>query len=93
MPEEKVRDLADGRVYSGEQAKAVGLVDVLGNMEDAIDLAAKRGGITGMPRVVYAQMRAKSWWERLLFSLFSGGLEKGEGWGLRYQVSLFLSHS
>jgi protease-4 len=48
---EQVRHLADGRVYTGSQAKKVGLVDELGNFRDALDIAAKRGGIKGEPRV------------------------------------------
>lgn len=87
MPSEKVRELADGRVYSGEQAKSLGLVDLMGNLEDAIDLAAKRVGIKGTPQVVYAQGAEKSWWERLLFSTLGRRIAKGEGWGLRYEWS------
>lgn len=34
---EEVRELADGRIYSGKQAYELGLVDELGNLEDAID--------------------------------------------------------
>lgn len=85
MPEEKIKELADGRVYSGEQAKGLGLVDVLGNMEDAIDLAAKRGGIKGAPQIMRSRSEDKSWWEKLLFSFFGGKLRGGEGWGLRYE--------
>ncbi len=87
LPVKTVRKLADGRVYSGEQAKAAGLVDVLGTMEDAIELAAKRGSIKGEPQIVYARTRKRSWWERLLFSLLSEQLEYRERWGLRYQWS------
>ncbi len=85
MEESKVRELADGRIYSGEQAKEMGLVDTLGNMDDAIDLVSKRAGIEGVPQVIYSKARGKNWWERLLFSLFSEQLEMGRNWGLRYQ--------
>jgi len=85
MEVSKVRELADGRIYSGEQAKEIGLVDSLGNMEDAIDLVSKRAGIEGIPQVIYSRAREKSWWERLLFSLFSEQLDIGRNWGLRYQ--------
>ena len=51
MPVEKVRELADGRVYTGRQAKALGLVDELGSRDDAIRLAAELGGIEGWPRI------------------------------------------
>ena len=52
MPRRRVLELADGRVFTGKQAKAAGLVDVLGDFEDAVDLAARMGGIKGKPTVV-----------------------------------------
>ncbi len=52
MPLERVRELADGRIYTGAQAKELGLVDALGGLEDALDLAARLAGIRGKPRVV-----------------------------------------
>ena len=45
----KVKTLADGRIYTGNQAKALGLVDDLGNMYDAIDAVAKAANIKGKP--------------------------------------------
>jgi len=47
MDRHMVRQLADGRIYTGIQAKELGLVDDLGNLYDAIDGAAKMAGITG----------------------------------------------
>lgn len=52
LPLENVRELADGRVYSGRQALELGLVDELGNFNDAIAKAAGLGGIVGEPRIV-----------------------------------------
>lgn len=52
MSRNKVLQLADGRVFTGRQAKENGLVDVLGNYYDAIDLTGKLAGIKGEP-VVY----------------------------------------
>jgi protease-4 len=51
MKPEAVRKLADGRAYTGSQAKKVGLVDELGNFRDALDIAAKRGKIQGEPKI------------------------------------------
>ena len=51
MKVEEVRRLADGRVYTGSQAKRVKLVDELGNFRDALDVAAKRGKIQGEPKL------------------------------------------
>nr|NIO10051.1 signal peptide peptidase SppA [Deltaproteobacteria bacterium] len=85
MEESKVRELADGRIYSGEQAKDLGLVDNLGNMDDTIDMISKRAGIKGAPQVIYSRIRDERWWESLLFSLFSEQVKVGRSWGLRYQ--------
>jgi len=51
MEEGTVRKLADGRVYTGKEALALGLVDALGTYEDALAEAAKLAGIEGEPRV------------------------------------------
>ena len=52
LDEATVRQLADGRIYSGRQAQANGLVDELGNLDDAIAKAAELGGISGEPRII-----------------------------------------
>ncbi len=52
LPQEKVRQLADGRIYTGSQAKEIGLVDELGGKREAIELATKLAGIKGEPEVV-----------------------------------------
>ena len=52
MPEDQVRKLADGRVYTGIDALDKGLIDALGYQDDAIAKAADLGGITDVPRVV-----------------------------------------
>jgi protease-4 len=53
LPEEKVRRVADGRVISGEEAVAAGLVDKLGNFYAAVDLAMERAGVKGDPELTY----------------------------------------
>jgi protease-4 len=52
MDRDSVAKIADGRIFSGEQAKALGLVDALGNLEDAVADAGKLAKIAGEPRVV-----------------------------------------
>ena len=52
LDEAKVRELADGRIYSGKQAQEVGLVDELGNFSDAVAHAADLGGILEEPRII-----------------------------------------
>lgn len=49
LPVAKVRALADGRVFTGNQALKAGLVDKLGNFHDAIQVAADLAGIKGKP--------------------------------------------
>jgi len=51
IPVEKVKPLADGRIYSGRQALDLHLVDQLGDSEDAIMLAGQLSGISGRPKV------------------------------------------
>ncbi|AKB77011.1 Periplasmic serine protease [Methanosarcina horonobensis HB-1 = JCM 15518] len=53
MSRSEVKELADGRIYSGSRAKELGLVDDFGNLYDAIDKAAELGGVQGEPKVVY----------------------------------------
>lgn len=52
LTEEAVHGFADGRIFSGEAAVELGLVDSLGYEEDAIATAAELGNITGEPRVI-----------------------------------------
>lgn len=49
---EKVRRLADGRIFSGNQAKELGLVDDLGGLRDAIEITSEMVGIKGEPKIV-----------------------------------------
>ncbi len=51
-----VRQLADGRVYTGRQARVAGLVDKIGGLEDAVEEAKKRAHITTEPRIVRPDM-------------------------------------
>jgi protease-4 len=50
---DQIKMLADGRIYSGEQAKAAGLVDDIGYLDEAIDLAKKNAGLTEARVVTY----------------------------------------
>lgn len=64
----KVREVADGRIFTGEIAKDLGLVDQLGNLPDAIDLAGRLGGIKGKVEAVHLPKEKLS-----LLNLFLGG--------------------
>jgi len=65
LSQEKVRNLATGQLYSGVEAKELGLVDELGGLDTAIDLAAELAGVTA-PEVEYYQQPSKSLLESLL---------------------------
>ncbi|AIS51955.1 signal peptide peptidase SppA, 36K type [Thermoanaerobacter kivui] len=53
MPIDKVKELADGRIFTGRQALKIGLVDKLGDFYDAVDIAAEEAGIKDKPVLKY----------------------------------------
>lgn len=56
LPAGEVKKIADGRIFSGQQAKEYGLVDRLGNFSDAVMLAAELAGMDTkkkMPELIY----------------------------------------
>lgn len=57
LPRERIETVADGRILSGRQALELGLVDQLGNLQDAIETAARMGGIPGKPQIVQIEER------------------------------------
>jgi len=72
MPRVRVVAVADGRIFSGEQALELGLVDELGNLQDAIKRAGSIAGIDGEPRVIYPEKEKPS----LLEFLIEGAAEQ-----------------
>jgi len=68
---EQIRRLADGRIYAGEQAKAAGLVDAVGYLDDAIELAKKEAGLAEARVVVYR--RPGDYRPNIYARLLSGG--------------------
>ncbi len=66
LPVDDVRKIADGRIYSGQQALDIHLVDKLGGLREAVDLAAERAGITGEPQRIEFEEKESSWiWKRV----------------------------
>jgi protease-4 len=51
---EQVRSLADGRVFSGRDAKEKKLIDEIGNFQDAVNITASLAGISGKPNLLRA---------------------------------------
>jgi protease-4 len=89
IPEENVREIADGRILMGEMALKLGLVDELGNLEDAVLTAAQMGKIEGEPELIYAKKRKYSLLDLLLGSDISerlNGLLEIAYDPLRYQM-------
>jgi len=63
---ERVSQVADGRIFTGERAKELGLVDELGNLKDAISAAAEMAAIEGEPKLVYPDREKPSLLEYIL---------------------------
>lgn len=59
----QVEKLADGRIFTGAQARELKLVDELGGLSDAITLGAKLAGIDGEPEVIYTGRRQFNIWK------------------------------
>lgn len=53
MPEARVREIAEGRIYTGKRAKELKLVDELGGFDDAVAAAWGLAGQSGEPKVQY----------------------------------------
>jgi protease-4 len=87
MDQEKVMQIADGRILTGEQAKQIGLVDQIGNLQDAIDIVAKMVGIEGKPNILYPKRRF-SLWELLVREATSAVLDtlNEKGFELNYRL-------
>lgn len=90
---EQVRPYADGRIFSGRQAKEFKLVDELGGIDAAIAEAGKLGGIQGEPKVEYPKKEKKLLRELLgddAESMFEGAAIKAidhlVGTGLQYRM-------
>jgi len=82
----KVKAIADGRILTGEQAKQLGLVDQMGNLQDAIETVAKLVGIEGKPQVVYPRKKYTIW-DFLLKDIARGIVEilNDKGFELNYR--------
>lgn len=63
IPTEKMDAIADGRVYTGEQALELGLIDRIGGMPVAVKELAKAAGIKGEPKLVRF-LDEEPWWIR-----------------------------
>ena len=71
IPKEAVHEVAQGRVWTGQRAIEKGLVDVLGGLETAIELAAESAEIEDYKIVEYPKI-TKEFWEQILEDMSTG---------------------
>jgi protease-4 len=65
MPVNRVREIANGKVYTGSQALDLGLVDMLGSLQEAVLLAGELAGVEGEPTVVKPRSQEMRIWDLL----------------------------
>lgn len=76
LSEQKVDEIARGRVWSGNDAQSLGLVDQFGSLEDAADAAAKLAGVDADDYVI-EEMEPEHNFTSKLLSTFSGSIHLG----------------
>ncbi len=67
MDRTSVEALAQGKVYAGEKAKEIGLVDELGTLDQAIEAAAGKAGLSDY--AITTLLPPLSWWDRLFYQI------------------------
>ncbi|HUJ27974.1 MAG TPA: signal peptide peptidase SppA [Myxococcales bacterium] len=75
LPEAKVREIAEGRVYTGRQAKELKLVDELGGLDDAVAAAWQMAGQGGEPKVQYPPRERELSLRDLMRGAFQGAFQ------------------
>ncbi len=90
LPEAQVRLLADGRIFTGEQALALKLVDRLGNLPDALAEAGRLAGITGEP-LQFKPKKEKKLLDMLVEETATqiGGMARRQGFSMSYELGTF----
>jgi len=88
MTREQVLEVASGRVWSGIQAQRIGLVDVLGGLDDAINIAAAKAGVSDNFRIAYFPEQ-KSFFERIISELSRDVQAKYMQFKLGHQYYIF----
>lgn len=85
MDPHQVKKYADGRIFTGQQALELNLIDALGDYEDAVDVAALMAGIDGEPEIIKERKRRDSVYD-LLFEKVRGLLHLSNGMHLQYRM-------
>ncbi|OIP63895.1 MAG: signal peptide peptidase SppA [Nitrospirae bacterium CG_4_9_14_3_um_filter_53_35] len=65
MAMDKIKEIANGSIFSGRQALGLGLVDKLGSFQDAVDLTKELTGIKGEPDLIYEKKENLKWLDLL----------------------------
>jgi len=81
MDKDEIYSFADGSIFTGLQAYNIGLIDTLGGLKEAIDLAADLAEIEGEPKVVRPYER-----KRLSFLDLLGGVLGGIGTSVKQEL-------
>jgi protease-4 len=66
-----VKPLADGRIYTGLDAKSRRLIDEIGTFQDAVEITAKLAKIEGEPKLVHPVKEHRTFWDLLSGDLSS----------------------
>jgi len=83
--------IADGRIFTGEQAKNLKLIDELGTLSDAVNLAGSLSGIKGEPNVSYYPKKKINFLDFILSKFETeiiSGLPLKERFGFFYLVDI-----
>jgi len=75
---EEIRDLADGRVFSAAQAEANGLIDAIGDLPGAVELAESKAGLETSRVVAYGRPQE---WRENLYSMTAAPASTAPPWG------------
>jgi len=75
MPEARVREIAEGRIYTGKRAKELKLVDELGGFDDAVAAAWGLAGQSGEPKVQYPPRERELSLRDLVRGAFQGAFQ------------------
>jgi protease-4 len=89
IKKEELRKIADGRIFTGRQAKKLNLVDELGDLEYALNLAGKMAGIQGRPEAVYPAKKKSTLWELILQNAVASAISEWRGRDSTRQMGLF----
>lgn len=81
---EAVEEIADGSIFTGRQALELGLVDRIGGLRDALDVAAEMGGISGKPTVVKPRKDLWTIWDLIEELMGTASKMAGQGVSLEY---------